>query len=216
MQRGTVTRFNKNSGYYWIDYDNNDSEELTHGLVERYRCKDKNPDLIKRFTRNTLRNLNNAVTNTCTGTHKTTNNNGEPGSNSRTAKNDNGNFTGPTKNLIHELAKQAKIKNRSDNKFNNNKTTNKNDEPKTIPLPPHYAMAVFDEATGKMMEMQQLVRHPNPEIRKKWIKSVSNEYGRLMKGVGRKTNNGKSRVGDGHDTFRFIKKSEVPRDKIST
>ena len=42
MQRGTVTRFNKNSGYYWIDYDNNDLEELTHRLVARYLLGTRN------------------------------------------------------------------------------------------------------------------------------------------------------------------------------
>ena len=44
MQRGTVTRYNKNSAYYWIDYGDRDSEELTHKQVERYRYKDRNPD----------------------------------------------------------------------------------------------------------------------------------------------------------------------------
>ena len=77
-------------------------------------------------------------------------------------------------------------------------------------------MAVFDETTGKMMEMRDLVKHPDPEIRKQWNHSVANEFGRLMKGIGRKKNNGISRVGDGHDTFRFIKKEEVPKGRKVT
>ena len=46
--------------------------------------------------------------------------------------------------------------------------------------------AVYNEESGRMMEMRDLVRHLNPEIRKRWIKAVSNEYGRLMKGIGKK------------------------------
>ena len=63
---------------------------------------------------------------------------------------------------------------------------------KTMQLPPHLAMAVFDEATGKMMEMRDLVRHPDPETQKQWNRSVSNEFGWLMKGIGQKQKNGKS------------------------
>lgn len=74
-------------------------------------------------------------------------------------------------------------------------------------------MAIFDESTGKMMETRELLRHPDPKIRKRWEKLVSNKVGRLLKGIGRKANNGKSRVGDGHDTFCFIKKSQLPKGK---
>ena len=38
----------------------------------------------------------------------------------------------------------------------------------TIPLPPHYAMAVFDEDSGKMMEYRHLITHKNPAIKKRW------------------------------------------------
>ena len=37
-----------------------------------------------------------------------------------------------------------------------------------------------------------------------------------MKSIGRKHNNGESRVGDGHDTFRFIRKKEIPIEKKVT
>ena len=86
----------------------------------------------------------------------------------------------------------------------------------TIPIPSHLAMAVFDESTGTMMEMRELRRHSDPKIRDVWETSVANEFGRLLKGIGRKNNNGKSRVGEGHDTFHFIKKERVPRDKKVT
>ena len=66
------------------------------------------------------------------------------------------------------------------------------------------------------MEMRDLVRHLDQEIQKKWKHSVSNKFGRLMKGIGRKQNNGKSRVGDGHDTFRFIKKHQIPKGRKVT
>lgn len=65
-------------------------------------------------------------------------------------------------------------------------------------------MAVFDEATGKMMEMRDIVRHPDPIVCKRWERAVSNKVGRLLKGIERKNNNGQSRVSDGHDTFHFI------------
>ena len=66
------------------------------------------------------------------------------------------------------------------------------------------------------MEMRDLVRHLDQEIQKKWKHSVSNKFGRLMKGIGRKQNNGKSRVGEGHDTCRFIKKHQIPKGRKVT
>ena len=50
-------------------------------------------------------------------------------------------------------------------------------------LPSHLVMAVFDETTGKMMEMRDLVRHPGPIIRNRWVQAVSNEFGRLLKEI---------------------------------
>merc|ERR1712214_178175 len=47
IQRGTVTRYDENRKYYWIDYENGDSEEMRHRYVEKYKCNDK-PDIIRR------------------------------------------------------------------------------------------------------------------------------------------------------------------------
>merc|ERR1711884_210352 len=47
IQRGTVTRYDENIKYYWIDYENGDSEEMRHRYVEKYKCNDK-PDIIRR------------------------------------------------------------------------------------------------------------------------------------------------------------------------
>ena len=79
-------------------------------------------------------------------------------------------------------------------------------------LPAHLATAVFDETTGKMMEIRDLVQYPDQTIQNRWTKAVSNEFGRLLKGIGRKANNGESRVGDGHDTFHFIKRAKYQND----
>ena len=70
------------------------------------------------------------------------------------------------------------------------------------------------EATKKMMEMRELIKHPDPIIRARWIIELANEWGKLLLGV-RKGNNrkGKSRVGDGHNNIKFIHKHQVPRNK---
>jgi hypothetical protein len=47
----------------------------------------------------------------------------------------------------------------------------------TIPLPPHYAMVVFDKKSGKMLEYRELINHDDPQIQKMWQYSVSNEFG---------------------------------------
>ena len=57
--------------------------------------------------------------------------------------------------------------------------------PSTI-VPTNFAFSVFDEETRKQMVMKELINHPNPIIKEKWIHSVSNKYGRLLKGVGKK------------------------------
>ena len=46
LQQGTVTRYNEDREYYWIDYENGDSEEMTHQSVTKYKCKE--PDIIRR------------------------------------------------------------------------------------------------------------------------------------------------------------------------
>ena len=76
------------------------------------------------------------------------------------------------------------------------------------------AYAVYDDETGKMMEMRDLRNHPNKKKREEWDRSSANEYGRLMKGIGMKRE-GKSRV-QGFDTFHFIRKNQVPKGKKFT
>ena len=72
-------------------------------------------------------------------------------------------------------------------------------------------MVVFEETAGNMMEMRDLVRHTDPVICKRWNQGISNEFSRLLKGIRRSSNNGESRVRDGHDTFQFIRKHQVPK-----
>jgi hypothetical protein len=54
---------------------------------------------------------------------------------------------------------------------NNNNNNNNNNQPTmesntTNKLPPHHAMAVFDETTGKMLEYRHLIKHKDHEVRK--------------------------------------------------
>ena len=41
-------------------------------------------------------------------------------------------------------------------------------------IPQHLVNAVFDEATKKMMEMRDLINHPDPIIRARWIIELAN------------------------------------------
>ena len=50
IHRGEITKYDNERKFYWIDYDNGDSEEMTHRQVDRYKCLDLQPDRIKRFT----------------------------------------------------------------------------------------------------------------------------------------------------------------------
>jgi hypothetical protein len=80
--------------------------------------------------------------------------------------------------------------------------------------PPHHAMAVFEEKTGKMLEYRHLIKHEDPEIRKKWQLSGANEFGRTMQGVG-KTRSKEDKI-EGTDTMHLIKKSDIPKNKKIT
>ena len=62
--------------------------------------------------------------------------------------------------------------------------------------------------------MRDLRNHPNKKKREEWDRSSGNEYGRLMKDIGKKWE-GKSRV-QGCDTFHFIKKNQIPKGKKVT
>ena len=81
-------------------------------------------------------------------------------------------------------------------------------------IPQHLVNAVFDEATKKMMEMRELINHPDPIIIAIWIIELANEWGKILLLVGKgKNRKGKSRVGDGHNNIKFIHKHQVPRNK---
>ena len=38
LQWGTVARYDEDREYYWIDYKNGNSEEMTHQFVIKYKC----------------------------------------------------------------------------------------------------------------------------------------------------------------------------------
>ncbi|OEU11422.1 hypothetical protein FRACYDRAFT_245985 [Fragilariopsis cylindrus CCMP1102] len=78
-------------------------------------------------------------------------------------------------------------------------------------LPGHFAMTVYDEATGKMIDYKQLINHSDKQTRESWQKSAANEFGKLLKGVG-KNKDGTQRV-KGSDTFHFIRRKQVPTGK---
>jgi hypothetical protein len=69
-------------------------------------------------------------------------------------------------------------------------------------------MAVFDETTGIMLEYRHLIKHKDPEIRKKWQLSGANEFGRSMQGVG-KTRPKEDKI-EGTDTMHLIHKWQGP------
>ena len=62
-----------------------------------------------------------------------------------------------------------------------------------------------DADSGKMLEFHHLIQK-YPDV---WTKSIANEFGRLMKGVGK-------RIPTGSNTMRFIHKSEIPHNKVVT
>ena len=63
---------------------------------------------------------------------------------------------------------------------------------------------VLDHETGKLLEYRQLLRHPR--YKNVWNRSADDEFGRLAQGIG-------GRV-QGTDTIRFIRKDEVPADRL--
>ena len=50
-------------------------------------------------------------------------------------------------------------------------------------LPGHFSMAVYDEATGKMIDYKQLINYPDKQTQEWWQKLPANEFGKLLKGV---------------------------------
>jgi hypothetical protein len=49
-----------------------------------------------------------------------------------------------------------------------------------------YAMPVFDETTGNMLEYRHLINHPDPKVRKQWQILSADKFGRTMQGVRKK------------------------------
>ena len=63
------------------------------------------------------------------------------------------------------------------------------------------AMAVMDQATGKLLNYRQLRR--DPKYKAEWNISASNEFRQLTNGVGGRTK--------GSKTIKFIRKGDVPK-----
>jgi hypothetical protein len=73
-----------------------------------------------------------------------------------------------------------------------------------------YAHAVIDTVTGKSCEYRHLISGKvNGHSKDDWEKSFANELGRLAQGVG-------TRMASGTNTIAFIKKENVPADRIPT
>jgi hypothetical protein len=84
----------------------------------------------------------------------------------------------------------------------------------TVPLPQHFAHAVWDDESGRMLEFRHLLNHKKTETRKLWRRAGANEYGRLMQGIG-KTRKPEDRI-MGTDSMHFIPKTQIPKGKIVT
>jgi hypothetical protein len=63
--------------------------------------------------------------------------------------------------------------------------------------------AVIDEETGDSLEYRHLIRHP--KYKEVWTRSYANELGRLTEGI---------RDIPGTKTMQFIRKSEIPHDRL--
>ena len=67
-----------------------------------------------------------------------------------------------------------------------------------------HALAVMDQATGKLLNYRALQR--NPKYKKDWNTSAANEFGRLANGVGGRVK--------GTKTIKFIRKRDVPTKQL--
>lgn len=70
---------------------------------------------------------------------------------------------------------------------------------------------IWDEDLGKKCSYRDLITHPDPNIRARWLKSGENEFGRLFQGF---PPNGD--IADGISVLDWIKKTEVPHNKTAT
>jgi hypothetical protein len=62
---------------------------------------------------------------------------------------------------------------------------------------------VIDQETGDSMEYRHLIKHP--KYKEVWTKSYANELGRLTNGI---------RDIPGTNTMTYIKKSDIPKDRL--
>ena len=75
-------------------------------------------------------------------------------------------------------------------------------------------MAIYDEKTGKMIDHKKLINHSDKKTWEWWQKLSANEFGKLLKGVG-KNKDSTQRV-KGSDTINFIRRINVPIGKKIT
>ena len=47
IDHGEIKRYDKERKYYWINYNNLDSEEIFHKMVKKYKCNHIDPDMMK-------------------------------------------------------------------------------------------------------------------------------------------------------------------------
>ena len=69
------------------------------------------------------------------------------------------------------------------------------------------AGSIWDDEMGRWMAYRDLINHPNPAIKRRWVQAGINEFARLAQGHGDT---------EGMDVVEFIDKSSVPRDKQVT
>ena len=72
----------------------------------------------------------------------------------------------------------------------------------------YFAQPVLDAATGKSMEFRDLLKHPDPKIRKRWALAFCKELGRLA--------NGYKEHKEATNCIEFITHKEIPANKRPT
>ena len=73
----------------------------------------------------------------------------------------------------------------------------------------HYANAVINEETGKVMNLKRLLNHP--KYMETWTRASANEFGRLFQGCGR-NEDGSQRI-EGTNACHWIRRNQVPKGK---
>ena len=74
------------------------------------------------------------------------------------------------------------------------------------------ANVVIDKETGDVMDLKKLLKHP--KYTETWKRTAANEYEQLFQGCGR-NEDGSQRVEE-TNACHWIRKSQVPKDKIAT